>query len=77
MADGGKRDKQIMIAGYPKHVGLYPGPDAIEAFADRLAPYKPRQRVGFQVALDKADPQRPDPQHGPVPTVSAEVEAQR
>jgi uncharacterized protein YdhG (YjbR/CyaY superfamily) len=37
---GGKRDKQIMIAGYPKHVGFYPHPDTIEAFADQLAAYR-------------------------------------
>jgi len=37
---GGKRDQQIMIAGYPKHVGFYPHPDTIEAFAERLSAYK-------------------------------------
>lgn len=37
---GGKRDQQIMIAGYPKHVGFYPGPDVIDAFAPQLAAYK-------------------------------------
>lgn len=37
---GGKRDQQIMIAGYPKHVGFYPHPDVIEAFSDRLKDYK-------------------------------------
>lgn len=36
----GRRDKQIMIAGYPKHVGFYPHPDVIQAFADRFAAYK-------------------------------------
>jgi uncharacterized protein YdhG (YjbR/CyaY superfamily) len=40
LAKGGKRDKQIMIAGYPKHVGFYPHPDVIDAFADRLVEYK-------------------------------------
>ena len=40
LVKGGKRDKQIMIAGYSKHVGFYPSPDVIEAFADRLAAYK-------------------------------------
>ena len=39
LVKGGKRDKQIMIAGYPKHVGFYPHPDTIQAFADRLAAY--------------------------------------
>jgi uncharacterized protein YdhG (YjbR/CyaY superfamily) len=40
LAAGGKRDKQIMIAGYAKHVGFYPHPDVIEACAERLAAYK-------------------------------------
>ncbi len=55
LVDGGKRDKQIMIAGYPKHVGVYPGPDVIEAFADRLAPYK-FAKGSVQFALDKPIP---------------------
>lgn len=40
LIDGGKRDQQIMIAGYAKHVGLYPHPSVIEAFSERLAGYK-------------------------------------
>jgi len=40
LTKGGKRDRQIMIAGYPRHVGFYPHPDVIDAFAERLAPYK-------------------------------------
>lgn len=40
LVPGGKRDKQIMIAGYPKHVGFYPHPDTIEAFTDRLGAFK-------------------------------------
>ncbi|MCO5298306.1 MAG: DUF1801 domain-containing protein [Fimbriimonadaceae bacterium] len=40
LVEGGKRDKQIMIAGYAKHVGFYPSPEVIEAFADQLAGYK-------------------------------------
>ncbi|MEM1272097.1 MAG: DUF1801 domain-containing protein [Bacteroidota bacterium] len=39
LVEGGKRDKQIMIAGYPKHIGFYPHPDVIAAFKDRLAGY--------------------------------------
>lgn len=37
---GGKRDQQIMIAGYPRHVGFSPDPSVIDAFADRLAAYR-------------------------------------
>jgi uncharacterized protein YdhG (YjbR/CyaY superfamily) len=40
LVDGGKRDKQIMIAGYAQHVGLYPSPDVIDAFRDQIAGYK-------------------------------------
>ena len=40
LVEGGKRDQQIMIAGFPKHAGFYPGPDVIEAFANQLSGYK-------------------------------------
>lgn len=40
LVEGGKRDQQIMIAGYAKHVGFYPHPAVIEAFAEQLAGYK-------------------------------------
>lgn len=40
LVPGGKRDQQIMIAGYPRHVGFYPHPDTIEAFTDELAAYE-------------------------------------
>jgi uncharacterized protein YdhG (YjbR/CyaY superfamily) len=36
----GKRDQQIMIAGYEKHVGFYPHPDIIDLFKDELSAYK-------------------------------------
>lgn len=39
VADG-KRDQQVMIAGYARHVGFYPHPGVIKAFADRLFEYK-------------------------------------
>jgi len=40
LVEGGKRDQQVMIAGFAKHVGFYPHPDVIEEFADQLAEYK-------------------------------------
>ncbi len=40
LVPGGKRDQQIMIAGYAGHVGFYPSPGVLEAFAGRLADYK-------------------------------------
>lgn len=39
LVENGKRDQQIMIAGYAKHVGFYPHPETIEHFADRLRAY--------------------------------------
>ena len=35
-----KRDQQIMMAGYAKHVGLYPHPTVMEHFASELRDYK-------------------------------------
>jgi uncharacterized protein YdhG (YjbR/CyaY superfamily) len=40
LVKGGKRDQQVMIAGYSRHVGFYPHPDVIDVFADQLAEYK-------------------------------------
>jgi uncharacterized protein YdhG (YjbR/CyaY superfamily) len=37
---GGKREQQIMIAGYKKHIGLYPHPTTMEHFESELTPYK-------------------------------------
>lgn len=40
LVKGGKRDQQIMIAGFSKHVGFYPSPAVIQAFSERLTEYK-------------------------------------
>jgi len=40
LVEGGKRDKQIMIAGYKNFVGFYTGNSILEHFADELAGYK-------------------------------------
>lgn len=40
LIEGGKREEQIMIAGYKKHLGFYPHPDTIEAFLPELVGYK-------------------------------------
>lgn len=37
---GGKRDQQIMIAGYANHIGFYPHPSTILMFKDELSGYK-------------------------------------
>jgi uncharacterized protein YdhG (YjbR/CyaY superfamily) len=52
---GGKRDKQIMIAGYPKHVGFYPSPDVIDAFVDQLSAYR-FAKGSIQFPLNKPIP---------------------
>jgi uncharacterized protein YdhG (YjbR/CyaY superfamily) len=40
LVKGGKRDQQIMMAGYKKHVGLYPHPTVMEHFSNELKDYK-------------------------------------
>ncbi len=35
-----KRHNLIQFAAFRKHIGLYPGPEAVEAFADRLKGYE-------------------------------------
>ncbi len=57
MVPGGKRDQQVMIAGYENHVGLYPGADTIEHFAKLLQQYK-QGRGSVQFPLDEALPEK-------------------
>jgi uncharacterized protein YdhG (YjbR/CyaY superfamily) len=40
LVKGGKRDKQIMIAGYKTFVGFYTGTGVLEHFSKELASYK-------------------------------------
>lgn len=40
LVPGGKRDQQIMMAGYAKFVGFYPFPTTMEAFSEELKDYK-------------------------------------
>lgn len=35
-----KKHNLIQFAAFKKHIGLYPGPEAVEAFADKLQEYK-------------------------------------
>ena len=51
----GKRDQQIMIAGYKKHVGLYPHPTVMEKFNNELSDYK-KGKGSVQFPLDKPLP---------------------
>ncbi len=40
LVKNGKREEQIMIAGYEKHAGFYPHPSTMEKFAGQLKGYK-------------------------------------
>jgi len=55
LTEGGKREQQIMIAGYKKHVGLYPHPTTMEKFDSELSEYK-RAKGSVQFPLDKPLP---------------------
>lgn len=55
LVEGGKRDQQVMIAGFARHVGFYPHPAVIEEFAARLAGYK-FAKGSVQFPLDKPVP---------------------
>jgi uncharacterized protein YdhG (YjbR/CyaY superfamily) len=55
LVENGKREQQIMIAGYKKHVGLYPHPTTIEKFDSELSEYK-RAKGSVQFPLDKPLP---------------------
>lgn len=53
----GKRDHQIMIAGFKKHVGLYPHPTVIKHFNRELKDYK-QGKGSVQFSLDKPLPKK-------------------
>ncbi|PID63071.1 MAG: hypothetical protein CR986_00385 [Ignavibacteriae bacterium] len=55
LTENGKRAEQIMIAGYKKHVGLYPHPTTMEKFDSELSEYK-RAKGSVQFPLDKPLP---------------------
>lgn len=55
LIEGGKRDQQIMIAGYKKHVGLYPHPTVIKQFDNELSAYK-KGKGSVQFPIDKPLP---------------------
>lgn len=40
LVKGGKRDQQVMIAGYKNHIGFYPDPTVMEHFSEELKEYK-------------------------------------
>ncbi|WP_400073373.1 iron chaperone [Zobellia russellii] len=55
LIENGKREQQIMIAGYKKHVGFYPHPTTIEKFNSELTDYK-RAKGSVQFPLNKPLP---------------------
>ena len=55
LMEGGKREQQIMMAGYSKHVGLYPHPTTMEKFWDQLEGFK-KAKGSVQFPLNKPLP---------------------
>jgi uncharacterized protein YdhG (YjbR/CyaY superfamily) len=55
LVSGGKRDQQIMMAGYAKFVGFYPFPTTMEAFSEELKEYK-QGKGSVQFPLDQPLP---------------------
>ncbi|WP_372933432.1 iron chaperone [Mariniphaga sediminis] len=55
LVPGGKRDQQIMMAGYAKFVGFYPFPTTMEKFSDELKDYK-QGKGSVQFPLEKPLP---------------------
>ncbi len=52
---GGKRDQQIMMAGFKNHVGFYPGPQTISHFEQELKPFK-TSKGAIQLSLKEPLP---------------------
>lgn len=50
-----KKRNLIQFAAFKKHIGLYPGPEAVEAFAGRLREYK-TSKGAIQFPYDKPLP---------------------
>nr|WP_321411110.1 DUF1801 domain-containing protein [uncultured Carboxylicivirga sp.] len=57
LVEGGKRDQQIMIAGYKKHVGLYPHPSVMDKFSNELSNYK-KGKGSVQFPIDQSLPKQ-------------------
>ena len=50
-----KKHNLIQFAAFKKHIGLYPGPAAVEAFAERLTEYK-TSKGAIQLPYNKPMP---------------------
>lgn len=46
---------RIQFAAFKKHIGLYPGPEAVETFADKLKEYK-TSKGAIRLPYDKPLP---------------------
>ena len=55
LVPNGKRDQQIMMAGYAKFVGFYPFPTTMAEFSDELKGYK-QGKGSVQFPLNKPLP---------------------
>lgn len=55
LVPNGKRDQQIMMAGYANFVGFYPFPTTMAAFSDELKDYK-QGKGSVQFPLNKPLP---------------------
>jgi uncharacterized protein YdhG (YjbR/CyaY superfamily) len=55
LVPGGKRDQQIMMAGYAKFIGFYPFPTTIAHFSEDLKEYK-QGKGSVQFPLNKPLP---------------------
>lgn len=56
LVPGGKRDQQIMMAGYAKFVGFYPFPTTMKKFSTELSGYK-QGKGSVQFPLNKKLPE--------------------
>jgi len=57
LVKAGKRDQQIMIGAFKKHVGIYPHPTAILKFKKELAKFK-QGKGSIQFLLNETIPTR-------------------
>jgi uncharacterized protein YdhG (YjbR/CyaY superfamily) len=55
LVEKGKRDQQIMIAGFKNHVGMYPHPTVIEKFEKELSVFQ-QGKGSIQFPLNKPIP---------------------
>lgn len=55
LTKGGKREQQIMMAGYKNHVGFYPHPTTMEKFKNELTDFK-KGKGSVQFPLDEPLP---------------------